>query len=39
MHDGRLITLADTVEYFNLVLGLQLTQGEKDSLVTYMLAL
>jgi cytochrome c peroxidase len=39
LHDGRLITLADTVEYFNLVLGLQLTQGEKDSLVTYMLAL
>jgi cytochrome c peroxidase len=39
MHDGRLITLADTVEYFNLVLGLKLTQPEKDSLVAYMLAL
>lgn len=39
MHDGRLMTLADTVEYFNLVLGLKLTQPEKDSLVAYMLAL
>jgi cytochrome c peroxidase len=39
LHDGRLITLADTVEYFNLVLGLKLTQAEKDSLVAYMLAL
>jgi cytochrome c peroxidase len=39
MHDGRLITLADTVEFFNLVLELKLTQQEKDSLVAYMLAL
>ena len=39
LHDGRLPTLADTVEFFNLVLGLQLTPQEKDSLVTYMLAL
>ena len=39
LHDGRLPTLADTVEFFNLVLGLRLTQGEKDSLVAYMLAL
>ncbi|HVF18257.1 MAG TPA: hypothetical protein VNA21_15150 [Steroidobacteraceae bacterium] len=39
LHDGRLMTLADTVEYFNLVLGLQLTQPEKESLVAYMLAL
>jgi cytochrome c peroxidase len=39
MHDGRLLTLADTVEYFNLVLGLKLTNAEKESLVTYMLAL
>src|SRR3954451_22879993 len=38
-HDGRLLTLADTVEFFNLVLGLKLTQEEKDALVTYMLAL
>jgi len=39
LHDGRLLTLADTVEFFNLVLGLKLTQDEKDSLVAYMLAL
>jgi cytochrome c peroxidase len=39
MHDGRLLTLADTVEFFNLVLGLKLTQPEKDDLVAYMLAL
>ena len=39
LHDGRLLTLADTVEFFNLVLGLKLTQAEKDSLVAYMLAL
>jgi cytochrome c peroxidase len=39
MHDGRLLTLADTVEFFNLVLTLKLTQAEKDSLVAYMLAL
>jgi hypothetical protein len=34
-----LLTLADTVEFFNLVLGLKLTQEEKDALVAYMLAL
>ena len=39
LHDGRLPTLADTVEFFNLVLRLRLTQQEKDSLVAYMLAL
>ena len=39
LHDGRLMTLADTVEYFNLVLSLKLTQPEKDALVAYMLAL
>jgi cytochrome c peroxidase len=39
LHDGRLMTLADTVEFFNLVLGLKLTQQEKDSLVAYMLTL
>ncbi len=33
------MTLADTVEFFNLVLGLKLTAEEKDSLVAYMLAL
>lgn len=39
LHDGRLLTLADTVEFFNLGLGLKLTAPEKESLVAYMLAL
>jgi cytochrome c peroxidase len=39
LHDGRLLTLADTVEFFNLVLGLKLSEEEKNSLVSYMLAL
>ena len=39
LHDGRLLTLADTVEFFNLVLGLKLNQQEKDDLVAYMLTL
>ena len=39
LHDGRLLTLADTVEFFNLVLGLKLSQQEKEALVAYMLTL
>ena len=39
LHDDRLLTLDDTVEFFNLVLGTDLTQDEKDALVAYMLAL
>ena len=39
LHDGRLLTLADTVEFFNLVLGTSLTQAEKEALVAYMLTL
>jgi cytochrome c peroxidase len=39
LHDGRLLTLADTVEFFNVVLGLKLTPQEKEDLVAYMLAL
>ena len=39
LHDGRLLTLADCVEFFNLVLSLKLTQQEKDDLVAYMLTL
>jgi cytochrome c peroxidase len=39
LHDGRLPTLADTVEFFNLVMGVKLTAAEKDSLVAYMLTL
>ncbi len=39
LHDGRLPTLADTVEFFNLVLALKLSSQEKDDLLAYMLAL
>jgi cytochrome c peroxidase len=39
LHDGRLLTLADTVEFFNLVLATKLTQSEKDALVAYLLTL
>ena len=36
LHDGRLLTLDDTVEYFNLVLGTKLTDAEKKDLVAFM---
>jgi len=36
LHDGRLLTLEDTVEFFNLVLGVQLTPQEKAALVAFM---
>ncbi|ABI59575.1 cytochrome c peroxidase [Nitrosomonas eutropha C91] len=36
LHDGRLLTLEDTVEFFNLVLQLKLTDQEKSDLVAYM---
>jgi cytochrome c peroxidase len=39
LHDGRLLTLDDTVEFFNLVLGTQLTEQEKKDLVAFMLTL
>lgn len=39
LHDGRLPTLHDTVEFFNLVLELELSGQEKDDLVAYMLCL
>jgi cytochrome c peroxidase len=39
LHDGRLLTLEDTVEYFNLVLGLKLNQQEKQDIVAFMKAL
>jgi cytochrome c peroxidase len=39
LHDGRLLTLDDTVEFFNLVLGLKLEPREKEALVHYMMAL
>jgi cytochrome c peroxidase len=35
-HDGRLLTLEDTVEFFNLVLTLKLNDQEKSDLVAYL---
>ncbi|HEX6625217.1 MAG TPA: hypothetical protein VF064_16005 [Pyrinomonadaceae bacterium] len=39
LHDGRLLTLEDTVEFFNLVLELNLAQTEKSDLVAFLRAL
>jgi cytochrome c peroxidase len=39
LHDGRLLTLEDTVEFFNLVLGTKLTVPEKQDLVQFLRAL
>ena len=39
LHDDRLPTLDDAVEFFNIVLELDLTADEKDALVAYMLCL
>ncbi|MBV8557777.1 MAG: hypothetical protein JO116_19605, partial [Planctomycetaceae bacterium] len=36
LHDGRCLTLEDTVEFFNLVLGVNLTSQEKTDLVAFM---
>jgi cytochrome c peroxidase len=35
-HDGRLLTLEDTVEFFNLILETKLTQDEKNALVAFL---
>jgi cytochrome c peroxidase len=39
LHDDRLLTLEDTVEFFNLVLELKLNTQEKTDLVAFMRAL
>jgi cytochrome c peroxidase len=36
LHDGRLLTLDDTVEFFNLVLGTKLSAEEKTDLVAFL---
>jgi cytochrome c peroxidase len=36
MHDGRLLTLEDTVEFFNLILSTKLTAQEKQNLVAFL---
>ena len=35
-HDGRLLTLEDTVEFFNLILETRLTSEEKIQLVAFL---
>jgi cytochrome c peroxidase len=39
LHDGRLLTLEDTVEFFNLITELRLSEQEKKDLVVFMRAL
>ena len=39
LHDDRLLTLDDAVEFFNLVLGLKLESQEKKDIVAFMRAL
>jgi cytochrome c peroxidase len=39
LHDDRLLTLDDTVEFFNLVLELKLSEQEKKDLVAFLRAL
>ena len=36
LHDRRLLTLEDTVEFFNLVLGIKLNEQEKKDLVNFL---
>ena len=36
LHDGRLLTIEDTVEFFNLVLELKLKEEEKKDLVAFL---
>lgn len=37
--DGRLLTMDDTVEFFNLLLGLELSREEKRALTAFVLCL
>lgn len=39
LHDGRLLTLEDTVEFFNLVTRVKLTEDEKKAVVAFLRAL
>ena len=39
LHDGRLLTLEDSIEFFNLVLETQLTADEKADLLSFLQAL
>ncbi len=39
LHDGRLVTLDDTVEFFNQIVGAKLAEQEKKDLVAFLRAL
>jgi len=39
LHDGRLLTLDDVVEFFNIIQGLKLSDQKKKDLVVFMRAL
>jgi cytochrome c peroxidase len=39
LHDGRLMTLDDTIEFFNLILGTRLTEDEKKDLLAFLYTL
>ncbi|HEX3474618.1 MAG TPA: hypothetical protein VHT91_06225 [Kofleriaceae bacterium] len=39
LHDGRLLTLDDVVEFFNLVLGTRLSEDDKRDLLAYLYCL
>ncbi|MFZ5892497.1 MAG: cytochrome B6 [Myxococcota bacterium] len=39
LHDGRLLTIEDTVEFFNLILGTRLTAREKSDLTQFLYTL
>jgi len=39
LHDGRLLTLEDTIEFFNLILETRLTEAEKKELLAFMYTL
>jgi hypothetical protein len=36
MHDQRLLTLDDTIEFFNLILGTKMTTPEKQDLLAFL---
>ncbi len=36
LHDGRLLTLEDTVEFFNIITEIRLTEQEKQDLLSFM---
>jgi len=39
LHDGRLLTLEDSVEFFDVILGTKLDAAEKKDLVAFLRAL